>query len=97
MNIEVIFLKYYFFEKDGKFYLKCDKLILGYIEFLEEDNVIFINKVFVYEFFRGQGIANNLMEQIVNVAKNRNKKIKPICSFAVKWFENNKKFRYLII
>lgn len=90
-------MKYYFLKKDDKFYLKCNKLILGYAEFLEKDNIIFINKVFVYESFRGQGIANNLMEHIVNVAKNENKKIKPICSFAVNWLDNNKKFRYLTV
>lgn len=90
-------MEYYFLKKGNKFYLKCDELLVGYIEFLEKDNIISINKVFVYESFRGQGIANNLMGQIVNVAKNENKKIKPICSFAVNWFENNKEFCYLTI
>ena len=90
------FVTYYFLKKDGKFYLKSKELVLGYIEFAEKDNTLFVNKVFVYESFRGKGIANELMEQIVNFAKNESKKIKPICSFAVSWFEKNKKFGFVL-
>lgn len=92
INMGVFFMKYYFLRKDDKFYLKSKGSVLGYIEFLEKDNIFFINKVFVYESFRGQGIANKLMEKIVNIAQYERKKIKPICSFAVNWFEKNRKF-----
>ena len=89
-------MEYYFLRKSDKFYLKSEKLVLGYIDFLESDNIIFINKVFVYESFRGRDIANNLMERIVNVAECENKKIKPICSFAINWFDKNKQYNCLV-
>ena len=85
-------MTYYFLKEDGKFYLKSKELILGYIEFVEEDKILLINKVFVHESFRGRGISNKLMKEIVNIAQHEHKKIKPICSFAVSWFEKNKKF-----
>lgn len=92
----MIFLKYNFLKQNNKFYIRCDNLDLGYIEFLEKDHVISINKVVVGESFRGQGIAGKLMEQIVNIADEKNKKIRPICSFAVSWFEKNKNFRHVL-
>ena len=91
------FLKYKFLKQDDKLYIKCEKLVLGYIDFFEKDDVILIDKVIVGESFRGQGIANKLMEQMVDVAEAENKRIKPICSFAVRWFEKNKKFSYIIV
>lgn len=86
----MIFLKYNFVKQNGKFYIKNENIVLGYIEFFEKNNIISINKVVVEEPFRGQGIANKLMEQIVNMAENNNKKINPICSFAVSWLKKQK-------
>lgn len=85
-------MEYNFLKKDSKFYIKREELTLGHIEFLEKNNVIYINKVFVDKSFRGKGIANKLMKQIVCISKSENKKIKPICSFAIGWFENNKEY-----
>lgn len=86
----MIFLKYNFVKQNGKFYIKNENIVLGYIEFFEKNNIISISKVVVEEPFRGQGIANKLMEQIVNMAENNNKKINPICSFAVSWLKKQK-------
>lgn len=93
----MIFLKYNFVKQNGKFYIKNENIVLGYIEFFEKNNIISINKVVVEESFRGQGIANKLMEQIVNIADEKNKKINPVCSFAVSWFEKNKNFSHVLV
>ncbi len=90
-------MKYNFLKQNGKFYIKHEKLVLGYIEFLDKDNIISINKVVVEESYRGQGIAGKLMEQIVNVSDEENKKINPVCPFAVSWFEKNKNFSHVLV
>ena len=93
----MIFLKYNFVKQNGKFYIKNENIVLGYIEFFDKNNIISINKVVVEESFRGQGIANKLMEQIVNIADEKNKKINPVCSFAVSLFEKNKNFSHVLV
>ena len=55
-----------------------------------DDNTIIIDHTFVDDSLRGQGIAGKLMLEVVNYAKNNNKKIKASCSYALKWFEKNK-------
>lgn len=92
----MIFLKYKFLKQDRKLYIKSEELVLGCVEFFEKDDVISINKVVVGESFRGQGIANELMKEIVNIAEEESKKITPICSFAIRWFEKNKNFTYIL-
>ncbi len=53
------------------------------------DSVISINRTFVDDSLRGQGIAGKLVEEALAYAKEHNKKIRPTCSYAVKWFEHH--------
>ena len=48
-----------------------------------------INRTFVDESLRGQGIAGMLMKAAYIEIKRQGKKALPTCSFAVKWFETH--------
>ncbi len=61
------------------------------------DHVVEINHTFVDDSLRGQGIAGKLLEIAVNKIREQNKKVKPTCSYVVKWFEKNSANRDLLI
>jgi predicted GNAT family acetyltransferase len=56
---------------------------LAEITFEEKDYIV-INHTFVNHSLRGQGIALQLVNKVVEYAKNKNKKVIPICSYAKK-------------
>ena len=56
----------------------------GYINYEKKENNLIIFKVFVNEEHRNLGIANKLMQEIYNFAKNNNLTIIPICSYSKK-------------
>lgn len=60
------------------------------------DKVVDINRTFVDDSLRGQGIAGKLMEELVEELKNTGKHAVPTCSYAAKWFEKNKEYDYLL-
>ena len=55
-----------------------------------------INHTFVSDSLRGQGIAGQLMEAVVRVLTEENKKAVLTCSYAVKWFENHPEYHRLV-
>jgi len=48
-----------------------------------------INRTFVDDSLRGQGVAGQLMEAACQEIKKQNKKAALTCSYAVKWRENH--------
>ncbi len=77
-------------DKDGK--------LLAEITFPESaDDIVNINHTFVNESLRGQGVAGQLMQGVVDYIIDNNKRAYPTCSYAVKWFEKNKEYQYLVV
>lgn len=46
-------------------------------------DLILINHTFVSPELRGQNIAGRLLAKVVEMARNENLKVKPVCSYAV--------------
>lgn len=59
-------------------------------------HAINVNHTFVDPSLRGQGIAKQLMDSVVEFAKKEHLKIKPTCSYAVKVFPRYKEYEDLI-
>lgn len=77
-------------DKDGK--------LLAEITFPESaDDIVNINHTFVNESLRGQGVAGQLMQGVVDYIIDNKKRAYPTCSYAVKWFEKNKVYQYLVV
>ena len=66
-----------------------EKEILAVLSYSIQDDVLIIMRIEVSEILRGQGIAGKLTEEFYNYAKKNNKKIQPVCSYAVAWFKKH--------
>lgn len=54
------------------------------------------NHTFVDDSLRGQGIAAKLVKAAAEKAREDGKKVRPSCSYAVKWFEKNPDYADLL-
>lgn len=53
------------------------------------EGVVEIDHTFVDGSLRGQGIAGKLLEHAVASIKEQGLKVRPVCSYAVTWFEKH--------
>lgn len=61
-----------------------------------DSDTINLNHTYVADTLRGQGVAGKLMEEVVQVMTEQNKKAVLTCSYAVKWFKNHPEYNHLI-
>ncbi|MDR2938783.1 MAG: N-acetyltransferase [Clostridiales bacterium] len=59
--------------------------------------MVTVTHTFVDESLRGQGIADELMKALVSEVILNNKKISPVCSYAVKWFSKHPEHSDLLV
>lgn len=78
----------------NKFYIgENENNIIAEITFYyESDKVIAIDHTFVSEELRGQSIAGKLLSSVVDMARNEDLKIIPICSYAVTKLTRNDEY-----
>ena len=76
---------------DSRFYKKDENenLICEITYFVEDSSMIVIDRTFVDDNYRGQGIAAQLVDRVVEMAREENKKIIPRCPFAKGMLEKN--------
>ncbi|MGX7092063.1 GNAT family N-acetyltransferase [Hutsoniella sourekii] len=55
----------------------------------EEENVVLANHTYVSPKLRGQGVAGQLLDAMVDLMNKQSIKIKPLCSYVVKQFQAN--------
>lgn len=48
-----------------------------------------IERTFVDESLRGQGVAGQLMEAVVQTLRATGRRAEPVCSYAVRWMEQH--------
>ena len=77
---------------DDRIYMNDDngKMIAEVTFQKPDEHTILIDHTFVDDCLRGQGIASKLMLEAVSYAKSNDKKIRATCSYALKWFGNNR-------
>jgi predicted GNAT family acetyltransferase len=59
---------------------------VGFVSFTVKGSVMEIEHTIVYQEYRGLGYAFALMKEVLKMAKDYSYKVRPICSYAVKWF-----------
>lgn len=62
----------------------------------KEPGVRDIERTFVDDSLRGQGIADQLLHAVVDRLQQEGKKAIPSCSYAVKWFGNHPEHENLV-
>lgn len=78
-------------EKSRAEAIEDDKLI-GFCEYKIKDGTIDIYHTEVDKAYGGRGIANKLLDEVVNLARNENQKIFPTCSYVAKKFNEDEKY-----
>ncbi len=66
---------------------------LAKMELIHSGDEIIIDHTFVSEQLRGQNVARQLLKRVVDFAREKNKKIIPICSFAKAELNKNKDYK----
>jgi len=82
--------------KEGKnrFYMVDSNDEIGEVTFTEDyPSVLSINHTFVNPKYRGQHIAKQLIQAVVDRAASEHKLILPICSYAKASFERNPEYQ----
>lgn len=86
-----------FIEEKNRIFLRDEKgNDIAEVNLVENEDNIEIRRVFVDESLRGQKIASKLVFEVVQKARRENKKIVPICSYAVKEFETKEEYKDLL-
>ena len=77
---------------DSRFYKndENENLICEINYFVDGSGMIVIESTFVNDDYRGQGIAAQLVDRVVEMAREENKKIVPLCPFAKGMLERNR-------
>lgn len=75
---------------DKHVYLEEDGKILATLNYGDDGHIITVFSIFVDESLRGQGIAKELMEEIIKKRKEERKEILPICSYAKRYLGEEK-------
>ncbi|MDF2906529.1 MAG: N-acetyltransferase [Herbinix sp.] len=83
-----------FIQEANKIYLNDDNNhMIAVVTFPKvSEGVVNIDHTFVDPSLRGQGVASKLMEAAVAYFRSNNLKVKPTCSYAVKWFSENPEY-----
>ena len=81
---------------DRIIYVNDNDSIVAEIDFPRtRDNEITITHTFVDSSLRGQGIAKKLVEEVISIAQKEKYKIRATCSYAIRYFHDNKVDIYL--
>lgn len=78
-----------FIKGDWRFYQEDkDKELIAEITYeIVNEHVVDANHTYVDESLRGQGVAEQLVDRLVEEMKNEEKKIRPTCPYIVNLFE----------
>jgi uncharacterized protein len=80
-------------QRDGSYFrlLNAQKERIGHIHvYLDEKHRYIIDSTVVDINYRGQGLANQLLNTVIALAREEKKYIYPLCSFAVKVLQHER-------
>ncbi|MBS7333081.1 MAG: N-acetyltransferase [Weeksellaceae bacterium] len=82
---------------DGQFTIYEGDEIVGYIKYeWAKNGNINATGTFIDEKYRGQGLGENLMEELIELAEQNDVQIYPICPYVIHYFEKHPEFEYLL-
>jgi|BEDMetMinimDraft_2_1075160.scaffolds.fasta_scaffold00241_11 Predicted acetyltransferase len=78
------------------FFIRLNKKDKAWLTYEVEDGVMTLKQTYTPEQYRGKGLAKMLVDKAVEVAKQKNLKIKPVCSYSVYYFLKNPQEREIL-
>ncbi|MFV0381209.1 MAG: GNAT family N-acetyltransferase [Breznakia sp.] len=82
--------------KDSQLVYEVDQKILAYIDFKKNAQVYSIMEVFVDSSLRGQGVAQQLMDAMVQVLQEQQAQCIAVCPYAIAYFEKHPQFQTVL-
>ncbi len=82
--------------KDNLFYIGDYADPDGYLKTSLVDGVISMDSTVVKKEFGGRGYAAELTKAVIEHAKENEYKVKPVCSYSVRYFEKNPDLKDLL-
>jgi predicted GNAT family acetyltransferase len=82
--------------RDCKFYCEFEGARCSAEYELVDERTIDLYRTFVDPSLRGKGVADELLRHVVDYAKKNEMKIKPSCSYAVKFFRRNSEYKEML-
>lgn len=88
-----------FKQDENKIYLNDDNNhMIAVVTFPKvSEGVVNLDHTFVDPSLRGQGVAGKLMEAAVAYFRSHDLKVKPTCSYAVKWFSEHGEYEDVLL
>lgn len=82
----------------NKFYLgETLDTLYGEIDYeIDDKNRLVVTHTYVNPNYRGQGLANLLLDEVIKLATDQKQFIVPLCSFAYKVLHSSDKYAYLL-
>ncbi|MGB2080110.1 MAG: GNAT family N-acetyltransferase [Vibrio sp.] len=68
----------------------------AYLDYNQQDDVLWITHTFVPPELRGHGSGKVLMEKVLEQVEKHGYKVKAICSYAVHYLQRNPKWQHLV-
>lgn len=94
-NIERVTSKFLF--ENGRFYLEDkNKKTIAEITYTNANEILIIDHTFVDASLRGKGIAAKLVDSVVKLAIDEEKKIIPLCPYAKKILNDNEAYKNIL-
>lgn len=78
-----------FQHEEGRIYARQGEKLLAEVTFPARDGTAVIEHTFVDDSLRGQGVAGALVQAAADQIRSRGLRAKPVCTYAVRWFEQH--------
>jgi len=89
-NLEVKMSKKYI-------YIKLPGGVKAYLRYEIIDNVMKLLETYTPPEYRGKGLAAKLVTYALEYAKNKGLRVKPICSYTIRYFIKHPEYRSLLV
>jgi len=70
---------------------------LAFSDYRREEDVLILPHVEADPALRGRGAAGRLMQGTMEIVRERNLKVRPVCGYAVTWLQRHPEFRDLVV
>ena len=80
----------------GLFYITLDKKEKAFLTYSIEGNTMILESTYTPEKYRGMQLAEEMTRKAVEYAKLKKMKIRPLCSYAVVFFQKHPEYKELL-
>lgn len=63
----------------------------------EDEDLIEIKEIIIHKDGKGKLLGTKIMKILIALAKTKNKKIKPINSYSISWFQDHEEYKEILL